>query len=176
MPESSGQGKRKIVEWISKLFPSHNKILDVGVGKGTYSRYMRDLENLQNCEWTGVEIWEPYVKAYDLHRRYDTVLVKDARYIDFGYNRYDVAFCGDVLEHMTKQQAQDLVSKLQKCCSIIIISIPIVQYEQGPINDNPYEVHIKPDWSHKEVAESFENIIDSRTYDVVGIYKIKGYV
>lgn len=176
MPGSSNEGKSKIVEWVGQIVPTHNKILDIGVGRGAYSWYMRDLENLQNCEWTGIEIWEPYVEAYDLHSRYDTVLVKDARRVDFGFNKYDIAFCGDVLEHMTKQQAQDLVSKLQKCCNLVIISIPIIYYEQGPRKDNPYEIHIKPDWSHEEVMESFDNIIDSETYDVVGIYKIQGLV
>jgi hypothetical protein len=44
------------------------------------------------------------------------------------------------------------------------------------LKDNPYEIHIKPDWSHEEVMESFDNIIDNETYDVVGIYKLKGLV
>ena len=176
MPGSSKEGKDKIVEWVKKINPSHYKILDIGVGRGAYSWYMRELENLQGCEWTGVEIWEPYVEAYDLPSRYDTVLVEDARSLTYGFNNYDVAFCGDVLEHMTKQQAQDLVTKLQNCCKVVIISIPIIYYEQGPLKDNPYEIHIKPDWSHEEVMESFDNIIDNETYDVVGIYKLKGLV
>ena len=176
MPGSSKEGKDKIVEWVKKISPSHHKILDIGVGRGAYSWYMRELENLQECEWTGVEIWEPYVEAYDLHSRYDTILVEDARSLTYGFNNYDVAFCGDVLEHMEKEEAVSLVLKLLQCCRFVIISIPIIYYEQGPRKNNPYETHVKPDWSHEEVMESFDNIVDSETYEVVGVYKLKGLV
>ncbi len=176
MPLSSNEGKNKISEWIDNINPVYFNVLDVGTGKGLYAYIFRDSHNLQNSKWTGIEIWEPYVEKYNLHSKYDTLLVKDARYIDFGFNKYDIAFCGDILEHMTKKQAQDLVSKLQKCCRNIIISIPIIHYEQGPIEDNPYEIHIKPDWSHEEVLESFDSIVDSKIGNIIGVYKIEGLI
>jgi hypothetical protein len=92
------------------------------------------------------------------------------------FKKYDVAFCGDVLEHMTKKEAVSLVSELLHCCCFVIISIPIVYFYQDAIEGNPYEKHIKVDWSHQEVMESFDNIVDYKKGNITGVYKLEGLV
>lgn len=176
MPDSSYEGKDKTAFWVSEITPKHYNILDIGTGRGVYSYLFRNKDNLKSCKWTGVEVWEPYVEKYDLKSKYDTVLIEDARSLTYGFNNYDVAFCGDVLEHMKKTEAQHLVHRLLQCCSLVIISIPIIYFKQGPIEGNPHEEHIKADWSHEEVMESFENIIDSEKGNILGVYKLKGLV
>ena len=78
-----------------------SKILDVGPGVGTYS------VALKNAGWkghiTGIEIWEPYIELYDLNSKYDEIIIKDVRLHD-DFN-YDLVIFGDILEHMTKEEA-----------------------------------------------------------------------
>jgi hypothetical protein len=38
------------------------------------------------------------------------------------------------------------------------------------LDGNPYEEHVKDDWSHNEVLSSFTNIIDDWQGEVVGAY------
>jgi len=175
MPRSSRQGKDKILEWVSEIQPTYSKILDIGAGSGTYAKFYKKCRNLENVEWTGIEVWKPYIDKYKLENRYDIIRHEDVRVANLT-ERYDIVFCGDVLEHMSKEQAVSLVRKLQKHCSMIIISIPIIYYEQEALGGNEYEVHIEPDWNHEKVINTFEDIVDSETYSVIGIYKVKGYL
>ena len=168
MGRSSFEGKSQIKEWLKDLDIQHNKVLDIGAGAGTYPALYRD--TLKDCKWVGVEIWEPYKEKYGSERHYDTLLIGDARVMQFNY--YDVCFLGDVLEHMTKEEAVSLVNKLQESCTYIIISIPIVEYPQGALHGNPYEAHVKPDWSHKEVVKTFSNIKEFWTGETIGVYLI----
>ena len=71
MPFSSNSGKAHIKRIISKVKPK--TALDIGCGVGTYAKLFPDLE------WTGVEIWEPYIEKYDLKSLYSTLHNVDAR-------------------------------------------------------------------------------------------------
>jgi SAM-dependent methyltransferase len=176
MPISSNEGKEQIGLWLKNIIPKHHNILDIGTGKGLYSYLFKKYDNLKECEWTGIEVWKPYVEKYNLNTKYDSLIVEDARNIAYDLNKYDVAFCGDVLEHMTKKEAVSLVSELLHCCCFVIISIPIVYFYQDAIEGNPYEKHIKVDWSHQEVMESFDNIVDYKKGNITGVYKLEGLV
>lgn len=143
-----------------------SRILDVGAGSGTYATY------LQNNGYDGVidavEVWSPYIEEFNLYAHYNNVFQEDIRnHEDFDY---DVIIFGDILEHMSKEDAISLWSKVSKNASHAVIAIPIIHYHQGEINGNPYEVHVKDDWSHEEVLDSFSNITDSWQGSIVGAY------
>jgi len=161
MPYSSESGKPEIKWIISKLKPK--KMLDVGCGSGTYAKLSPD------AEWTGVEIWEPYVDKFDLKNLYKTLIIEDARKwlpTDF----YDVAIAGDVLEHMTPEEAADLMKRLRACAKAVVISIPIGKYPQDEYDGNPYEAHVKDDWTDEEVRSIFGEPAWSRVSNEIGVY------
>ena len=72
---------------------------------------------------------------------------------------FSVAIAGDVLEHMTKEEAILLVNHLLDHCKTVIISIPIIHMPQGELDHNPFEVHVKDDWSHEEVVNTWAKYI-----------------
>ena len=117
-----------------------------------------------------MEIWKDYKVKYGLEKHYDTLLIGDARAMQFNY--YDVCFLGDILEHMTKEDAVSLVRKLKDTCRYLIISIPIIDYPQDSMHGNPYQAHIKDDWSHKEVMETFPEVKKFWTGQTIGVYLI----
>jgi predicted TPR repeat methyltransferase len=132
---------------MSKL-PEPKKALDIGCGEGTYAKLFPKLA------FTGVEVWEPYAEKYGLQALYQNFILQDAR--EFSTDeRFDVCFLGDVLEHMTVTEATVLVEKAKSWADTVIISIPIGHYPQDEYEGNPYERHVKDDWSDAEVKEAF---------------------
>jgi hypothetical protein len=60
---------------------------------------------------------------------------------------------------MTKQDAIELVEQILKPNTTLIISIPIRHMPQDAINGNPFEVHVKDDWTHQEVMDTWQSYI-----------------
>lgn len=173
MPRSSPEGKAQIKEWVENVQISYSKIIDVATGQGTYKNLFGDMPNLKNCQWHGIEIWPRWIKKFALKEKYDVLFEHDVRTFDYSnYGPYDIAFVGDVLEHMTKDEAISLVNILKENVNHIFISIPIVYMPQGADGGNPYEVHVKPDWSHEEVLETFTGINKSWSGKKIGVYEI----
>lgn len=172
MPRSSNEGKAQIKEWISTIDPVHSRILDVATGQGTYYNLFSDLDNLKECKWTGIEIWPRWVKKFALTEKYDPFYQEDVRTFNYKLNTpsNDMVFAGDVLEHMTKDEAIALVKKLLEITDNLFVSIPIVYMPQGADGGNPYEIHVKPDWSHTEVLETFPQIKESWVGKKIGVY------
>jgi glycosyltransferase involved in cell wall biosynthesis len=138
MPFSSECGKSHIKRIVNKIKPK--TALDIGCGMGTYAKLFPDLE------WTGVEIWEPYIEKYDLKSLYPTLHNVDAR--EWVPNqKYDVAFLGDVLEHMTVTDARYVLERLRECSETVIVSIPMGYYPQDAYEGNPHEEHITHNWN-----------------------------
>lgn len=171
MPSSSKKGKDIIVSWASQL-ENINLILDIGCGEGTYPILLKETNKIfLNSTWYGVEAWEPYIEEFDLTSKYDKLINRDARKLSWEeMPNFDLVICGDVLEHMTKEQSQDLIDKCLRQTRFILISIPIKRHPQDDINGNPFERHIKDDWSHAEVLNSFPCIKYSSTHNKIGVY------
>ena len=141
--------------------------LDIGAGSGTYARMFPDVV------WSGIEIWEPYLHQYNLAALYSGgIRLADAR--DLGREeisgRWDVAVAGDVLEHMTVDEARALMATLRRLADYVIISIPIGYYPQDEYEGNPYEVHVKDDWSDAEVRAVFGEPLYGNVDKEIGVY------
>ncbi|GAB6053634.1 hypothetical protein JCM17960_24540 [Magnetospira thiophila] len=171
MPSSSAQGKQYSALIIAALHQAGaiTRILDVGVGCGTYAELLRPYT--PGAHWTGLEVWAPYVEKYHLRHLYDALVLADARSVDLqSLGSFDLIVFGDVLEHMEKQEAQALIDRSLAVGRLVLISIPIVRYKQGPIEDNPFERHIKDDWSHPEILSSFPALRCAFVQGAIGVY------
>jgi hypothetical protein len=196
MPHSKKAGKVNIVEWAEQLKAEnklvHNTALDIGPGEGAYlnwltHKYIPGGDKFQTLEqqwdinagplagnkWTGVEVWEPYIKEFKLESRYDTIINQDVRELDYdSIGPFDVAVAGDVLEHMTKEDAVKVVDNILNVATFLFISIPIIHYPQEAVHGNPYEEHIKDDWSHAEMMNTFPQIVKHHAGRRVGVYML----
>jgi len=153
MPKSS----RKIREPFCKYFLStitdtNSTILDCGPGWGTYSKLIskngqRIYPNMDCCE-----IFEPYVKKYNLKNLYNNVYVNDI--CDFEFDWYDAIIMGDIVEHIEITKAQELIQSIYNKCKHLIIIVPFL-YEQGPSGGNKYEAHLQPDLTEEIFLERY---------------------
>jgi 2-polyprenyl-3-methyl-5-hydroxy-6-metoxy-1,4-benzoquinol methylase len=161
MGKSLSTGKQQTLEWFIKNESKINRILDIGPGSGTYINLIKINNNVcSNAEWVGVEAWPEYIDRFQLNEKYDNVISEDIRNIDWNkLGNFSVAIAGDILEHMSKEDAIVLVEKILTHCSHLIISIPIIHMPQDAINGNPFEIHVKDDWSHDEVMNTWKPYI-----------------
>lgn len=175
MPGSSKNGKQWTKERVSQLLSTNSNILDIGCGRGTYKLLFAENEVISSSNWVAVEVWEPYIEKFSLEKKYNKVIRQDVRLLPWNdLGQWDMVIMGDVLEHMTKEESQALVDNALKHTKWVLISIPIVYLPQGADHGNPYEIHVKPDWSHEEVMSSFPNIVDSHVEGIIGVYLLKG--
>jgi phospholipid N-methyltransferase len=165
MPYSVNENKPWIQRVIKEISPS--TVLDVGAGSGVYADIIR-----QNTDYkiniVAIEVWEPYIKQFNLEKKYDEIINKDVREIeDFNY---DLVIFGDILEHMSEEDAIKLWDKVSKQSKFAIISIPTIHFPQGEISGNPYEVHIEEDWSYEKVLKTFHSIVESQNFRITGAF------
>lgn len=174
MPKSSKEGKVEILEWCKSL-DNVNTIVDIGAGSGTYHKLLAKKNAVfPNANWIAIEAWTDYISKFSLNEKYKTVINQDARTIDFTrIDNIDLTIMGDMLEHMTKEDAITLVNNVSKSSRFAIISIPIIHYPQDAYEGNPYEIHVKDDWSHTEVIETFPNIIKTFQGSEIGCYLLE---
>ncbi len=173
MPGSAEEGRDLMFSWIFDKMPA--SVLDIGVGCGTYGKVLRELDPKP---WLiGVEAWLPYVDRFGLTEIYDELVVADVRELFTGRWRYrwprvDVVILGDVLEHMTVNEARKVWA--QACVmarKAVYLSIPIIHYPQGHEEGNPFEEHIVDDWSHERVIDTFPGITWHWQGTIVGRYE-----
>lgn len=145
MPRSNGEGVRDLAAEFTRVNP--RTVVDIGPGAGTYSDAFRPLNA---ARWTAIEIWEPYITGYHLHAKYDDVILADVRTADLP--QADLYIAGDVLEHMPREDALNVIRAITKCADWLMVSVPIVHYPQGAIEGNIYETH-HYHWKTEEMSE-----------------------
>lgn len=153
---SNSAGKEQILDWFTKNQKEISRILDLGAGSGTYSRLIKSANILKDAEWIAVEAWKPYIDKFNLNSHYSSVINQDIRKLNWeAMGNFDVTIAGDVLEHVTKEDAISIVKNILNISKNLIISIPVVHYPQEAVEGNPFEVHVKDDWSHEEVISTW---------------------
>lgn len=161
MPFSSENGKGFITQIMKRIKPKTG--LDIGCGCGTYA------DRFPEVEWTGVEIWAPYIEQYALNSKYAHLYNEDARQFE-PTQRFDVVVLGDVLEHMTVDEAAALLNKATQWADTVIVSIPLGNYPQGEWEGNPYERHVVDNWTHDEVVRVFSTPHRYAIDGQIGVY------
>ncbi len=147
MATSLNFGKAEVCDWIRKNFPTDSEILDVGCGpEATWRRWLNDYPNID-----GVEAFE--ATANMIERFYRKVFVEDIK--DFRPKKYDLVIFGDVIEHLTVEEAQKVISEIR--CNDLIVAVPFL-YPQGALYGNPYEVHKQDDLTAEIMAERYPEL------------------
>jgi len=167
MPYSDPDNKAIAAEWLTEIQPV--TVLDVGSGAGAYGQIARTISSVGRVD--AVEAWEPYLAEFGLRNLYDNVFVEDVR--DRQDFTYDVVIFGDVLEHMTKEDALRIYELARIQAKWILFSIPIIHLPQGAYAGNPFEIHVHDNWTHEEILDWFPNVERFETFRVTGIYLTK---
>ena len=131
---STPLGKVEVRDFLYTKLHNGMKILDMGPGKGTYYDLLGP-----TYYWSCVEIWHPAVEALQGKYRYIYEMdIRDFVYVDY----YDLVIFGDVLEHMSIEDAQKCIAAAKENSDSILIAFPY-DLEQGAIYGNEAERHIQ---------------------------------
>lgn len=141
--------------------PGKHTILDIGAGWGKYHFLLPDYT------MDAIEIWEPNVKNEKLNNLYRHVFIEDMRNWTPGF--YNVIIMGDVLEHISRSDAQALMEKLLPWCDEIYVVVPF-RYPQHEVDGNPYEEHLQPDLTPKIMENEYPMLDCVALSDEKGIY------
>ena len=164
MPYSSEENRQFVLDTVKQIQP--DSILDVGAGSGTYSDLLRT--EVDHNRFDAVEVWTPYVQRFGLDVKYDTVYVTDIR--KFYLFHYDLVIFGDVLEHMTLNEAKTVWGRVAEQASWGMISVPIIHYPQGAYEDNPFEAHVQEHLTPEVMERNFGPFDESMVFDVTATF------
>ncbi len=151
MPGSWGYFRHDIKEYLTKNFDSNSTILDVGCGQGDYADMLTDYFG----KFDAVEIFEPYIEQFNLKERYNNVY--NVNILDFDFEHYDIIIMGDILEHLSREDAVTLIDKLKDKCNELMIVVPYY-LPQDTVNDNIYERHLQPDIDDEIMEKYFPSL------------------
>lgn len=138
MPGNWGYLGNDVKQYLITNFESDSTILDVGCGHGFYIKLLKDYFN----KFDAVEVWEPYIEEYKLTEMYDNVF--NVNIMDFEFEYYDVIIMGDILEHLSREDAVNLLNRLKTKCKELVVVVPYY-LPQDEVFGNKYEIHLQPD-------------------------------
>lgn len=139
-------GKDVVVEWIRKNFNTDSYILDVGACDGKWKKL------LPEYHMDAVEIWEPYCKYLTEYEN-----VYNYNIVGMIYEYYDLIIFGDVIEHMTIEEAQQVIKYAYQRCKDMIVAVPFL-YPQEAVDGNPWQAHKQPELTAELFAKRYPSL------------------
>lgn len=140
--------KKNVKNYLQSKFTDNATVLDVGAGCGTYYNLLHDYFKVINA----VEVFKPNIDNYELEKKYNAVFNADIK--DFEYGFYAIIIFGDIIEHLTVEEAQKVLKYAFDRCDEMIVAVPY-EMEQGICEDNVYEIHKQPDLTPENVLERY---------------------
>jgi hypothetical protein len=162
MPFSSNTFDNVLVNHVNRLNPE--RILDIGAGAGKNGRLIRERCSCKPKELHAIEPTRSYIDVHNLEATYDKVFCDDAiSWIrNSSDNKYDLVIITDVLEHLFKSEAIDVIDSMLYRTSWLIAVWPTNLPQDSSVSigedyriNNPYEIH-KCNLKISELAASFE--------------------
>lgn len=101
------------------------------------------------------EVWQPYIEAEKLDTVYDSVFQSDI--CDFDFKHYDAIIFGDVFEHISREEAKELLKRIWKKCDELYIAVPYL-YKQHEVDGNPYEEHKQDDLTDDLIQREYPQL------------------
>ena len=155
-------GKEEAIKWIKDHYQRGATCLDVGACDGKYGKLLNDYLTID-----GVEIYAPNIIKHRLADIYRHIYNEDIR--NLPYEHYDLIIFGDILEHMSVEDAQKVIEYAFPRCENFLIAVPY-QWVNRSHYGNPWEVHIQDDLTPKNVLERYPNIQPLFIFERYGYY------
>jgi hypothetical protein len=152
MPFSTSEGKC-ISREFCKNVPGIKVFVDFGAGSGHYGKSMAILR--PEVRRIAVEGYYPYIAKYFLGKTYHRVI--EANMMEFDrWPEADLAVFGDVIEHLNKPDALEVIKRAKIKYNHIIINLPLGDWPQGAWGGNELERH-RSTWTFLELYTLLED-------------------
>ena len=158
-------GKPEAIKWIRENFKKGDTCLDVGPCNGKWSDLLEGYLTID-----AVEIYGPNIIKHRLAEKYRHVYNADVR--GFKFEHYDLIIFGDVLEHMTIKEAQDVLAYAWDRCTDLIVAVPYEWVNRSHYG-NPWEFHIQDDLTPENMLERYPGLMPVFITERYGYYTKK---
>jgi 2-polyprenyl-3-methyl-5-hydroxy-6-metoxy-1,4-benzoquinol methylase len=149
MPTGNLMVAERAVTFAGTIKDTPQRILDVGCGYGKYGVLLREyLEG--NPVVDGVEAWPDYIEKHNLRGIYNHVYSDDVLNLDNNtLAMYDLVMMGDVIEHIEKDSAIDLLNRIP---GYVIIATPFDHFHTDE-GLPPTEAHVSH-WTEEDFVNT----------------------
>lgn len=150
------QENKAIIYGFLDKFLSKNKdtiIIELGSGKGDNLEWL--YQNRPESKILGVEIYDPYIetsksRGFSIHKE-DIITFVWGRCFH-KHEKVDTYLLLDVLEHLTKQDAINLIADMKSSGRQILIFSPLGNCPQDEYDGNKFQKHLSS-WEEKELQD-----------------------
>ena len=156
------QGKPEVKFWLAQHLSNGSEVLDVGACDGVWFNILSEWYTMD-----AVEVWKPNIEQYRLGEKYRSVF--NVKIQDFTFDHYDLVLFGDVIEHMTVEDAQAVLTYAEEHSDMVIVAVPFL-FKQDAIYGNPYERHIQDDLTNQLFLERYPDFEPIILYPNYGYY------
>ncbi len=124
--------------WI--IDKSADSILDVGCGQGFPMKMIKNRMKVKKS--IGVDLFRPYIEIGKKSKIHDQYVIADVRNIKFKERSFDVVLALQILEHLNKKEAWQLLDKIEKIAKKqVIIATPVGKMYHPPVDNNKLQLH-----------------------------------
>ena len=160
MPTSDYRNTVHVLDFVSRL--DVTSVLDVGAGFGRWGFLLRchlggghslTVEPEQVLRIDAVEGFHSNVNPV-YEAVYDNTFEGDAREVVPSLGAYDVIICGDMIEHLPKDDAKRLIDEMKRHARLaLVMALPLGKCPQDAVCGNELEVH-RSTWRRSDFAGS----------------------
>jgi len=174
MPTSRPDHLSYLCNRILELKPK--TILDIGVGFGSKGVLFREYTDIWNGNYkkeswktiiNGIEIFKEYITDIQLNV-YNNIHIGSAINILPLSHNYDLIYCGDMIEHLIKEDGLKLIDLMKGNARHIIIVTPRIVSEQGAVFGNENERHLSQ-WSEKDFPDAKIDYFGNAMFIEIGV-------
>ena len=146
---------------IMKCRPA--SILDIGCGFGKWGFLCREylegwfdrvFPNQWQIKIDAIEVYKPYTELDWNQKIYDKIYLGDAFEVIKTIQDYDLIIASDVVEHLEKEKAGDLIENcIKKSNKMTILNVPLGKnwLNNKVVGGNKYNKHLSS-WTAKEIS------------------------
>jgi SAM-dependent methyltransferase len=134
--------------------------LDVGCGHGKWGFLLKSYRwtSGEAVEVTGIDLFEPHIRALRTHGIYDHLQVASATELPFPDKSFDSAVACEVVEHLDQEGGRKLIAELKRVCRLSFVvttpNYPCLRGGGESMNGfNEYEAH-----KHNFLYPEFRNL------------------
>ncbi len=143
-----------------------HSFLDVGCGHGKWGYLLKKYRwsKSEPIEVTGIDLFEPHIRALEREGTYDRLLTASATELPFPDQSFDSAIACEILEHLAQSDGQKLISELKRVCRCsFVVTTPNFPCLRGGGETmdgfNEYEAHKHNFLYHEFCTLGFTQVI-----------------
>jgi hypothetical protein len=145
-----------VKDYVLTNYGPSTSVLDVGAGRGKYRMLLPTYASVDACE-----VWEPTVDREGLRDLYRDVFVCDVVELvqlpSWDESRYDLVIMGDVLEHMTVDDARLVLRRTLEAGADVIVVVPY-SYPQDEEDGNEYQRHLQDQLTPELMSSTYPTL------------------